>query len=56
MVTMKQQNFWFSGDINVDWRLDERTKTVGKQGIAAARATLAASAERASVPEYASAA
>jgi hypothetical protein len=40
MVTMQQQQFWFSGDIDIDWRIDDHTRLVGRQGIAAAREAL----------------
>jgi hypothetical protein len=39
LVTM-QQHLSFSGDASVDWTIDERTRVTGRQGIAAARATL----------------
>jgi hypothetical protein len=35
----------------VDWRLDEHTKEVGRQGIAAARRALEEAARRAAVPQ-----
>jgi hypothetical protein len=37
-----QQHLIFTGDYEHDWRIDEHTRTAGRRGIAAARATLAA--------------
>jgi len=37
-----QQRFLFTGDDRADWRIDEHTRSVGRQGVATARATLAA--------------
>lgn len=41
LVTMQQQHLWFINDEETDWHIDEHTKTIGRQGIQAARATLA---------------
>lgn len=37
-----QQRLVFGGEIESNWRIDERTKIVGRQGIAMARAILEA--------------
>jgi len=42
---MKQEHFLFIGEEVVDWRIDERTRNRGLQGIAEARARLAACTE-----------
>jgi hypothetical protein len=50
MVTMQQHlTFTIEDDNEVaDWRIDEHTKQVGRQGIAAARRTLEACSSMAS--------
>ncbi len=39
-LAVMQQHLRFDEDSIIDWRLDERTKTVGRQGVALARAVL----------------
>jgi hypothetical protein len=45
-----QERLPLTGD---DWRLDDRTREVGRRGLAAARAALTAAAERAEEREQA---
>ena len=43
-TTHRQLPLWTGGD---DWRLDDRTREVGRRGVAEARAALAAAQRRA---------